>query len=95
MKENIYLTILFDYYEQLLDKKDRQCFRDYYFDNLSLGEISENINISRNAIHKRLKKIEEKLMDYESKLKLYEKEEKILEIIEDPKLKEQIKKILN
>ena len=95
MKENVYLTILFDYYETLLNNKDRECFKSYYFDNLSLGEISENLSISRNAIHKRLKKIEDKLNSYEDKLRLYDKEQKILEMIEDDILKEKIKKILN
>lgn len=95
MNENVYLTILFDYYEELLEEKDRECFKSYYFDNLSLGEISENLSISRNAVHKRLKKIEDKLNSYEEKLNLYKKEQKIIEIIEDETLKEKIKKILN
>ena len=57
MKKEIYLTILFDYYEKLLLNKDQEVFKDYYFSNLSLQEIAENKNISRNAVHKRLKKI--------------------------------------
>ena len=61
MNESVYLTILFDYYEKLLDEKDRECFKAYYFDNLSLWEISELFDTSRNAVHKRLKKTEEKL----------------------------------
>ena len=67
MNDNVYLTILFDYYEKLLSDKDRDCFKLYYFENLSLSEISENLNISRNAIHKRLKKIEEELLSFEEK----------------------------
>lgn len=94
MDENVYLTILFDYYEELLDEKDRDCFKSYYFDNLSLSEISSNMGISRNAIHKRLKKVSDELKSFENKLKLYEKEKKILNIIEDEKLKEMIKNIL-
>ena len=42
MKDIVYITILFDYYEKLLDEKDKLCFKNYYFDNLSLGEISDN-----------------------------------------------------
>ena len=95
MKDVIYLTILFDYYEKLLEEKDRECFKNYYFDNLSLSEISENEDISRNAIHKRLKKIEDELKLYEEKIGLYKKEQKILSLIEDNELKEKIKKILN
>ena len=95
MKDRVQLTILFDYYEKLLSDKDRDIFKDYYFDNLSLSEISENYSISRNAIHKRIKKIEEELLSYEEKLSLQKKEQKILKLISDDKLKEKIKSILN
>ena len=86
MKEIVYLTILFDYYENLLKEEDRKCFKAYYFDNLSLNEIAENNDVSRNAIHKRLKKIENELKEYENKLKLYDKENKILSLIDDKEL---------
>ena len=95
MKDVIYLTILFDYYEKLLNEKDRKCFKNYYFDNLSLGEIADNNGISRNAIHKRLKKIEEELLYYESVIGLYDKEQKILSLVSDENLKDEIKKIFD
>ena len=95
MKDVVYLTILFDYYEKLLNEKDRDCFKYYYFDNLSLSEISENLDISRNAVHKRLKKIEDELKKYEDIIGLYNKEQQILTIVKDDSLKEQIKKIFN
>lgn len=95
MDDNIYLTILFDYYEELLDEKDRECFKSYYFDNLSLGEISSSMGISRNAIFKRLKKVSDELLNFENKLGLYEKEKKILSVISDDKLREMIKDILS
>lgn len=93
MNESVYLTILFDYYEKLLDEKDRECFKAYYFDNLSLGEIAELVDISRNAVHKRLKKTEEKLKYYEEVVGLYRKEQKIMSLIADENLKEQIKEL--
>ena len=95
MKDVVHLTILFDYYEKLLDENDRNCFKNYYFDNLSLGEISDNLGISRNAIHKRLKKVEEELIHYEEVIGLCDKEQKILKLIEDEQLKDKIKKIFN
>ena len=95
MKDVVYLTILFDYYEKLLDEKDRECFKNYYFDNLSLSEIAENIGISRNAIHKRLKKVEDELFSYERIIGLYDKEQKVLSLINDEELKEKIKKIFS
>ena len=95
MTKEVYLTILFDYYEVLLPDIDKEYFSDYYFSNLSLGEISENKAVSRAAVHKRIKKIEEELLDYESKLKLYDKEQKILNVLCDDKIKSKIKDILN
>ena len=81
MDNQVLLSILYDYYGELLTDKQQNYFKDYYFDNLTLSEISENYNISRNAIHKSLKEIEEKLLYYEEKLKLYVKNIKIKKII--------------
>lgn len=77
MEERLYLTYLYDIYGTLLTDKQRECFEEYYFNNLSLGEISENYSVSRNAIHNQLKDSEQKLLNYEKHLKLYEKNKKI------------------
>ena len=92
MEKEILLITLFDYYGELLTEKQKNYFKDYYFDNLSLSEMSENYNISRNAIHKNIKETLEKLKYYEEKLKLFEKSEKIKKIITnlDDDLKEKI-----
>ena len=73
MDNRIYLINLYDYYGDLLTDKQKEYFEDYYFDNLSLAEISENNNISRNAIHKQLKEVTLKLENYEKKLMLFQK----------------------
>ena len=88
------LIILYDYYGELLSEDNRKYFEDYYFDNLSLGEIAENNSISRNAIHKHIKNAIEKLEFYEEKLKLYEKDKKLNELIDDMK-DEKIKSTVN
>ncbi|MDY4996775.1 MAG: sigma factor-like helix-turn-helix DNA-binding protein [Bacilli bacterium] len=93
MEKRDYLIILYDLYGELLNDKQQQYFEEYYFNNLSLGEISENLNISRNAVHKSLQSIEEKLQFYEEKLKLYKKSKIIYDIIEKESSQE-IKKIL-
>ncbi len=93
MEEVIYLNELYDYYGSLLTEKQRDYFEDYYFNNLSLGEIAENYGISRNAIHKQLKIVEERLKYYEKNLELLKKSEKILELvkkIDDEDLKREI-----
>ena len=93
MEKRDYLIILYDLYGELLNDKQQQYFEEYYFNNLSLGEISENLNISRNAVHKSLQSIEEKLQFYEEKLKLYKKSKIIYDIIEKESSQE-IKRIL-
>ena len=80
---NIELTILYDYYGELLTKKQQVYFEDYYFNNLSLQEIAENYSISRNAVYNSLKEIEKKLIRFETVLKLYEKSKIIEALIVD------------
>ena len=96
MDERIYLIDLYDIYGELLDDKKREYFESYYFDNLSLGEISENLGISRNAVHKQLKVVEEYLRFYEEKLKLYSKRKElecIISKIDDNSLKEKLENL--
>lgn len=97
MEERLYLINLYDYYGELLTDKQRDYFEEYYFNNLSLAEISENYDISRNAIHKQLKDVEGKLLHYESILSLYHKKQKIellLNTIDDVNFKEKIKELI-
>lgn len=97
MEDRNKIIMLYDYYSELLSEKQQKYFEDYYFNNLSLGEISDNINISRNAIHKVIKTTEEKLKFYEKTLKLYQKSkiiEKIIAETTDSNLKNKLKELL-
>ncbi len=90
------IIILYDYYKELLTEKQQIYFEGYYFENESLQELSEEYDVSRNAIHKQVKETEEKLQEYENKLGLYQKRIKILKLIEnlDEKTKEQIETLI-
>lgn len=83
MEARDYLIILYDFYSGLLTDKQQEFFEDYYFSNLSLGEIAENTGLSRNAIHKNIKSVEEKLIFYEEKLELYKKKQELEEILKE------------
>ncbi len=98
MDKQIYITNLYDIYYKLLTEKQQKYFEDYYFENLSLKEISENYNVSRNAIYNVIKEVEEKLNYYENNLKINEKTNKIKEVvtkIEDKKIIKEIENILD
>lgn len=90
MDNQIKMNQLYDYYKNLLTEKQKLYFEDYYFNNLSITEMSENYNVSRNAIHKQIKEIENKLNYYEDKLNLLGNNKKIKKIIS--KLDETTKK---
>lgn len=98
MQYRLYIIDLYDIYGNLLTGKQKEYFELYYFDNLSLSEISQNDNVSRNSIHKHIKNGCLKLENYEEKLKIYERNEKIIKFStklnekEQKELKELIKK---
>lgn len=93
MNDRDYLIMLYDFYEELFNERQREYFEEYYFNNLSLSEIGEKLGVSRNAIHKVIQGIEDKLNFYEEKLSLYKKSKIIHDILEKVEDKE-IKKLL-
>ncbi len=68
MDENVKISILCDLYGKLLTKKQFEFLNDYYNNDLSLSEIAENNNITRQAVRDIIKKGEKKLFKYEEKL---------------------------
>ena len=81
MDRKIYMNNLYDYYGELLTDKQRKYFEDYYFNDLSLGEISSNMDVSRNAVYNELKSALDRLEFYEEVLHLYEKSLRIKSLI--------------
>lgn len=78
-----YLCRLYDYYANLFTEKQREYFEDYYFQNLTLSEMSENYRISRNAVHKNIKETSNRLLEYEEKLHLYQNYVTIKELLQE------------
>jgi len=63
-------SLLYDFYGQLLTKKQQQVMMLYHEENLSLSEIATEFGISRQGIHDTLKNAEKSLAEYENKLGL-------------------------
>lgn len=67
------MTMLYDFYGQLLTDKQKDVIEMYYLNDFSLSEIGEKNNITRQSVLDMLKRAENSLMFYEGKLKLVER----------------------
>ena len=70
MDDILQLTLLYDFYGELLTEKQKQVYELHYQNDLSLTEIGEELSISRQAVRDQLKRTEKILQDYEEKLQL-------------------------
>lgn len=74
MEKNVEISMLNEIYGKLLTQKQYEIIDDYYNHDLSLSEIAENNEITRQAVRDILKKGEKKLFEYEKKLLFLKKE---------------------
>ena len=85
MEKNVKVSMLCQIYVKLLTKKQLSILEDYYNQDLSLSEIAENKNITRQAVRDIIKKGESKLFELEEKLgimkRMFKQEEKIAIIL--------------
>lgn len=61
------MTLLYDYYGELLTEKQKTCFDLYYNQDLSLAEIAQEAGISRQGVHDTLMRAETLLKNMEEK----------------------------
>ena len=83
MENKELLSSLFDLYSNLLTENQAYIFECYYFDNLSLSEIADNENVSRNAVFLQLKRVKRLLLNYEEKLHLLDKYKRIVKLAKE------------
>ena len=70
LEKTIEINLLFDYYGELLTDKQQEAMKLYYYHDLSLAEISEKLEISRQGVYDHLHRGEDILRDYEQKIGL-------------------------
>ena len=56
IEQIIKVSQLYDFYSELLSQKQKQYLNDYFFNDLSLTEISENYEISKQAVSNNIKR---------------------------------------
>ena len=72
-EEIVELSLLFDFYGELLGEHKKKIFEDYVLNDLSLAEIAEDEGISRQGVHDTVKRCTKQLKEYEAALHLVEK----------------------
>lgn len=66
-------TLLYDFYGDMLTERQQEIFEDYYLNDCSLGEIAEQLGISRAAVQDHLKRCEKTLTHLEDTLQLVDR----------------------
>ena len=65
--ETTELILLYDYYGDLLTNRQKECFELRYYQDLSLGEIGQELGISRQGVYDNLSRTEGQLKKMEEK----------------------------
>ena len=69
--------ILYDFYGELLTEHQKKIYEELVYNDLSLSEIADEYNISRQGVHDLIKRCDKIIERYEDKLHLVMKIEKI------------------
>lgn len=72
MEKNLDVAVLLDFYGGMLTDKQRDAIDLYYNQDLSLSEIAEHENITRQGVRDSIKRGEVFLFELEDKLKMFE-----------------------
>jgi predicted DNA-binding protein YlxM (UPF0122 family) len=83
VEKTVYMSMLFDFYGELLTDKQKEYFGLYYNENLSLGEIAEIEGISRQGVRDNIVRAETTLTETEEKVGLLKRHTLLLEQIEE------------
>lgn len=89
MEKNLRYIELFELYQGLLTERQREIFSCHYCLDLSLSEIAEPDGNTRQSVYALVKKVKDKLDEYEEKLKLNEKKQKLISLAKDVSSKDE------
>jgi len=82
MSKDLNLSVLMDFYGDVLTDKQRNVMELYYNEDLSLAEIAEHEKISRQGVRDSIKHGEQTVLELEDKLGMVEKFLKISKMLD-------------
>ena len=65
--KTLQMTMLFDFFGDLLTDKQREYFDLYHNEDLSLSEIADNVGITRQGVRDIIVRAENTLLEYENR----------------------------
>ena len=65
MKKNIEVSLLFDFYGELLKPSGKKAIDLYYNEDLSLAEVADETGITRQGVRDSIKRSEQQLFEFE------------------------------
>jgi len=71
LPKNLEISLLLDFYGEMLTEKQREVVEMYYDHDLSLAEIAQHSGITRQGVRDSIKRAENQLLEYEEKLGLF------------------------
>ncbi len=77
MEKDLRYVELFEIYSSLLTQRQRELFSSHYLYDLSLAEIAEPEGYTRQSVYSAIKKVKEKLDEYESQLNIHKKKQEL------------------
>lgn len=82
MSKNLEISVLLDFYGEMLTEKQREVVELYYNEDLSLGEIAQFSHITRQGVRDSIKRAEAVLLQFEERLGLAKKFQQYQEELE-------------
>lgn len=89
MEKTLRMSLLFDFYGSLLTDRQQDVFQMYFHEDFSLGEIGDELKVTRQAVYDILKRVAGILEEFEMKLNLVQKHQErqhllveVLDIVE-------------
>lgn len=82
-EKNLKVALLLDHYAPLLTEKQREVIDLYYNEDLSLSEIAEHAQITRQGVRDSIKRGEQTLFELEKTLGFAEKSAALMKIADE------------